>query len=170
MNGLTTHERGYDKSVGCGFESHGAHCLRGFLKSCGRVPSDTHHACHTVAMARPPIPIGSFGKITTLPIPGGRFEARCRFRDYDGMTRLVGRQGKTAAENNLKAALRKRQGPAGAQINSDTRQTPPATAARPAATGEGLIVGRRPEPRSVQRHPVTAEDHQWLVGRAVVND
>lgn len=74
-------------------------------------------------MARPPTPIGSYGKITTLPTPGGQFEARCRFRDYDGVTRLVGRQGKTktAAENNLKAALRERQGRAGAQINGDTR-------------------------------------------------
>jgi hypothetical protein len=66
-------------------------------------------------MARPPTPIGSYGKITTLPIAGGQFEARCRFRDFDGVTRLVGRQGRT------KAALRERQGRGGAQINSDTR-------------------------------------------------
>jgi integrase len=74
-------------------------------------------------MARPPIPVGSYGKITTLPVTAGQFEARCRFRDYDGVTRLVGRQGKTktAAENNLKAALRERQGRPGTQINGDTR-------------------------------------------------
>jgi len=55
-------------------------------------------------------------------MPGGQFEARCRFRDYDGVTRLVGRQGrtKTAAEDTLKAALRERQGRVGAQINGDT--------------------------------------------------
>lgn len=60
-------------------------------------------------MGRPPLPIGTYGKIKTYP-EGGGFRARCRFRDYDGVTRPVERVGrsKTAAENNLRAALRDR--------------------------------------------------------------
>lgn len=74
-------------------------------------------------MGRPPTPVGSYGTITITPTADGQFEARCRFRDHDGVTRLVQRIGKTktGAQNNLKAALRERQGKGGAQINSESR-------------------------------------------------
>ena len=74
-------------------------------------------------MGRPPTPVGSYGKIITAPVAGGQFKSRCRFRDHDGVTRLVQRIGKTktGAGNNLKAALRERQRTGGAQINGETR-------------------------------------------------
>src|SRR3982074_1311017 len=61
-------------------------------------------------MARPPLPIGTYGKIHVSKLDEGRFRARTKFRDYDGITRVVERVGKSkaAAENNLKEALRDR--------------------------------------------------------------
>jgi integrase len=61
-------------------------------------------------MARPPLPVGTYGKIKTYELGPRRFRARTRYRDYDGVTRPVERIGTsiTAAENNLKAALRDR--------------------------------------------------------------
>jgi hypothetical protein len=58
-----------------------------------------------------------------MPTADGQFEARCRFRDHDGVTRLVQRisKTKTDAQNNLKASLRERQGKGGAQVNGETR-------------------------------------------------
>jgi len=58
-----------------------------------------------------------------MPTAGGQFKARCRFRDYDGVTRLVQRLGKTksGAQNHLEAALRERQRTGGAQISGETR-------------------------------------------------
>src|ERR671938_34625 len=38
-------------------------------------------------MARPPLPIGTWGKIRTEKLGPNRFCARTRFRDYDGKTR-----------------------------------------------------------------------------------
>lgn len=73
-------------------------------------------------MARPPLPIGTHGKIRVYPTPAG-YRAVTKFRDYDGVTRTVERAGRTkaAAERNLKAALVERAGgPAGA-VTGDTR-------------------------------------------------
>ncbi|WP_181778966.1 tyrosine-type recombinase/integrase [Pseudonocardia pini] len=81
-------------------------------------------------MARPMLPIGTHGNInTTLISPAGTprsdqvWEARCRFRDYDGHTRPVRRTGrsKTAAENALKVALAERRPTAGAVLTGDSR-------------------------------------------------
>jgi integrase len=61
-------------------------------------------------MARPPLPVGTYGKIKTYQVGPRNFRARTRYRDYDGVTRPVERVGTsmTAAENNLKRALRDR--------------------------------------------------------------
>lgn len=58
-------------------------------------------------MGRPRLSIGTFGDITTRVTPSGRFEARTRFRDWDGRTRIVQATGDTAktAEAALKAKL-----------------------------------------------------------------
>jgi len=74
-------------------------------------------------MGRPPLPIGTYGKITTVPISGGGQRARCKFRDYDGQVRLVERTGKTelSAQNALKEALRDRQGPTNGHVTRDTK-------------------------------------------------
>lgn len=53
----------------------------------------------------------------------GRFRARARFRDYDGVTREIERVGSTkgAARNALTSALAERTAPAGDDITGDTR-------------------------------------------------
>lgn len=76
-------------------------------------------------MARPPLPIGTYGEISVTPAPGRRtrFRARVRFRDVDGITRHVERVGssRAAAVNNLRAALRDRQWtPTGGEITADS--------------------------------------------------
>ena len=74
-------------------------------------------------MARPPLPIGSHGKIKVWQ-EGSTFVARAKFRDSDGLVRPVKRNGKSraAAERALKAALAERRAPiAGAGVTPDTR-------------------------------------------------
>ncbi|MGB7798279.1 MAG: site-specific integrase [Pseudonocardiaceae bacterium] len=61
-------------------------------------------------MGRPPLPVGTYGRIQVYPLTWGGFRARVRYRDYDGVTRHIERVGptRTGAENNLKQALRDR--------------------------------------------------------------
>jgi len=61
-------------------------------------------------MGRPPLPVGTYGRIQVYPLSWGGFRARVRYRDYDGVTRHIERAGpsRTAAQNNLKEALRDR--------------------------------------------------------------
>ena len=61
-------------------------------------------------MARPRLTIGTFGAIETHTVPSGRFEARTRYRDWDGRSRMVQATGNTAtaAERALKAQLAQR--------------------------------------------------------------
>ena len=40
-------------------------------------------------MSRPRLTIGTYGEIATRRRPSGRIEARARYRDWDGATRLV---------------------------------------------------------------------------------
>jgi hypothetical protein len=47
-------------------------------------------------MARPPLPIGTYGSIGTERIGAG-YRAFTRFRDHDGVTRKVERNGATPA-------------------------------------------------------------------------
>ncbi len=74
-------------------------------------------------MARPPLPLGTAGTIR-FSGAGKSFRARCKFRDYDGITRDVERSGttKAAAERALKAALRDRtHSDSTTEINRDTK-------------------------------------------------
>lgn len=74
-------------------------------------------------MPRPPLPLGTYGKIKTWQ-DGKTWIARTKFRDYDGTVRLVKRSGKTkaAAERALRASLVERQTPVKrAQITAETR-------------------------------------------------
>lgn len=48
-------------------------------------------------MSRPRLTIGTYGDIMTRRRPSGRIEARARYRDWDGATRLVQASGDTAA-------------------------------------------------------------------------
>jgi integrase len=64
-------------------------------------------------MARPPLAIGTHGSISVNKRPSGTsFVARCRFRDFDGVTRWVERAGrsKTAALAALQDDLHSRAG------------------------------------------------------------
>jgi integrase len=61
-------------------------------------------------MGRPPLEPGTAGSITVTALPEGGHVARCRFGDYDGVTRPVERRGKNqqAARANLQKALKDR--------------------------------------------------------------
>lgn len=75
-------------------------------------------------MARPPLPVGTYGQMYVFQLGEQRFRARVRYRDYDGVTRLVERSGRsrTAAADNLRKALRDRGRSAlDGEITSDTK-------------------------------------------------
>jgi integrase len=64
-------------------------------------------------MPRPPLPVGSHGRITVTISASGNHVARTSYRDQDGVTRLVERAGRTPtiARNKLLTALTQRSGP-----------------------------------------------------------
>ena len=73
---------------------------------------------------RPPLPVGTFGKVTFVAQASGAVQARVRFRDYDGRARLASKTARTkaAAERALRDAVRERQAPgAGGGVTADTR-------------------------------------------------
>ncbi|MBQ0895670.1 site-specific integrase [Micromonospora sp. U56] len=74
-------------------------------------------------MARPELPIGTWGKIRTQKLGPNRFRARARFRDYDGKTRDIEATDTTgpAAERALKVKLRDRTTPNDDEITRETR-------------------------------------------------
>lgn len=75
-------------------------------------------------MARPPLPLGTFGSISCTQATPGRFRARCLYRDWDGRVHEVERQGpsKNKAEARLKEALRDWISPvADATITADSK-------------------------------------------------
>ncbi|MCO7221707.1 tyrosine-type recombinase/integrase [Klenkia sp. PcliD-1-E] len=91
---------------------------------------------------RPPLPVGTYGKITFVPTEGGAVTARARFRDLDGRTRQVSktRASKAAAERALKVELSQRTGP----------------------DGEGMLSGSSRVSALVDAW--LAADHGWSVG------
>lgn len=76
-------------------------------------------------MARPPLPLGSWGKIKRTELAKGRWVAKARVRDLDGVTRLVERNGRTGAEaeRNLSAHLADRTAPSVEDLTSESRLT-----------------------------------------------
>jgi integrase len=74
-------------------------------------------------MGRPPLPVGTFGKIDFLATGRGHIRARARYRDYDGLVRTITRYGssRARAEAALKEALRDRVSPAGSQISDESQ-------------------------------------------------
>ncbi|SER38993.1 site-specific integrase [Lentzea albida] len=73
-------------------------------------------------MARPPLDIGTYGKIRCSQTESG-WVAVANYRDFDGKTRPVLRRGKTKpeAERRLKKALAERKGPSGDSLTPDSR-------------------------------------------------
>ena len=74
-------------------------------------------------MARPPLPIGTFGTITTKEVRPGVYRARTRFRDFDGVTREIKGTGRSAAAavRELKVKIADRSAPTGDLIGPDMR-------------------------------------------------
>jgi integrase len=75
-------------------------------------------------MGRPPLPIGSHGRISVRLGRGGTgFDAYANVRDPDGVTRQVQRAGatKAAATRALQAALAERTGSAAGRLSRDSR-------------------------------------------------
>lgn len=71
---------------------------------------------------RPPTPIGTHGAVATTRLGPGRFVARTRYRDRDGVTRKVETSGKSGAgaRRNLAVALADRETPGGEEIAGGT--------------------------------------------------
>jgi integrase len=75
---------------------------------------------------RPPLRIGQRGKISRQYLGGGVWVARCRYRDTDGVTRIVERRGPAddydkygkLAEDALIEALAERRPPAGPELTT----------------------------------------------------
>src|SRR5689334_10884033 len=73
-------------------------------------------------MARPSLPIGTYGNIRTETLGSNRFCARARFRDYDGRVRDVEATDVTGptAIRALKAKMRDRATPNDDEITRET--------------------------------------------------
>jgi integrase len=74
-------------------------------------------------MARPELPLGTWGQIRREQMGTQRYRARARFRDYDGLTRDVEAWGTSgaAAERALRVKLRDRSTPNNDEITPDMR-------------------------------------------------
>jgi integrase len=74
-------------------------------------------------VARPQLPVGTWGRIRREQVGPQQFRARARFRDYDGVTREVEAWGNTgaAAERALRVKLRERSTPSHDEITADMR-------------------------------------------------
>ena len=72
---------------------------------------------------RPPLPLGTWGKVRRQKLTSGRWRATARYRDTDGMTRLVEAGGDTgaAAERALVTMLKDRQTPIQSEISRSMR-------------------------------------------------
>ena len=72
---------------------------------------------------KPPLPLGTWGKVRRQKAPGGQWRARARYRDTDGVTRSVEAWGKTgaAAERALVTMLKDRQAPVKSEVSPSMR-------------------------------------------------
>jgi len=80
-------------------------------------------------MARPPLAVGTFGKVDFFVAGKKRVRARVGFRDFDGRRRSVTRYGESRAhaERRLREALRDRDGSAETTTGADSRVSSLAT-------------------------------------------
>lgn len=72
---------------------------------------------------RPPLPLGTWGKISRKKYANGRWRATTRYRDTDGITRTAEAWGISgaAAERNLVTSFQDRQAPTSSEISRNTR-------------------------------------------------
>jgi len=108
---------------------------------------------------RPPLDIGTYGKIRTRQLGPEEVRAYCRYRDIDGQTRQVTATGRSiaAAERALKKALAQRS--TNASVTAETR-------VRVAAEAWYETVVAAVE--SGQRSPTTAREYRSLLDRHVL--
>jgi integrase len=106
-------------------------------------------------MPRKPLPLGTWGLIARTQIEPGKWVARCRFRDFDGVPRQVEARGKSgaAAERALITALMDRAAP------SDDELTPETTMARLAAKWLGEVEAGMLATNTRQRYREVADDY-----------
>lgn len=73
-------------------------------------------------MSRPPLPLGTWGSISTRTLSTGEYRATARVRDLDGTTRQVTRTGRSAAAatRELRAALIERTTPTRAALRPES--------------------------------------------------
>lgn len=73
-------------------------------------------------MARPRLPVGSHGSVSTRRLNGGRWRARAAARDEDGVMRQVTATGSTraGADSALRARLANRSAPTTAEVTART--------------------------------------------------
>ena len=128
-------------------------------------------------MARPTLPLGTFGSITTEEVRPGVYRARTRFRDFDGVTRQVMATGRSAAAatRELKAKIADRSAPTGDLISPDMRDQPDgrglAVAVSRRATlrsnhGERVPTDHRERHQPGNRQHPTARGISWTTGEA----
>ena len=100
-------------------------------------------------MARPELPIGTWGNIRTEKLGPNRFRARARFRDYDGKTRDIEATDTTgpAAIRALKVKLRDRATPNDDEITRETR-----VSALAELWIEEITAEERVAPQTIQRY------------------
>lgn len=111
-------------------------------------------------MGRPRLEIGTFGDINTQLLANGRWTARARFRDRDGVTREV--KAVDATEAKAKAKLRgvlkdRRRGPAG----TDDELTPESTVADLLTHWIATCRADTALARTNAARPGKAEDTRW---------
>ncbi|MEU1811080.1 tyrosine-type recombinase/integrase [Micromonospora aurantiaca (nom. illeg.)] len=103
-------------------------------------------------MARPPLPIGTWGAIRTEKLGLNRYCARARFRDHDGKTRDVEATDTTgpAAIRALKIKLRDRVAPNDDEITRETH-----ISALAALWLEEIVAEERISPQSISRYEIS---------------
>lgn len=102
---------------------------------------------------RPPTPVGHYGKITVVELGPRKFEARCWYRDFDGVSRRVRATGasKTGAENALKAKFADRRADTGAELTGSSKVS---------KAGELWLVQQRALVDAGDRSPRTYETYE----------
>lgn len=110
-------------------------------------------------MARPPLPVGSWGSINVQQTGEKSWRARARYRDQDGVTRPVVRYGKTAAAATLalRTEFASREAPrVGENVTGDTRVS---------AWAVDWLDSVDHDPK---RKQATRDRYRWIVERVVV--
>lgn len=108
-------------------------------------------------MARPSLPLNTYGRVHTTELGPGRWRARTRYRFDDGVLRLVERSGASEAKavRALKSALVDISAPFGGAISAETKL---------AALGPLFVETKR----AARRAPRTIDSYLWAIDTVIV--